>query len=313
MVRHGTSLPDGQRELARGPDHRFASNSSQRRNRSQLRETFVSADCDAAAVTEDANDGEGLSPYFNDIAWWKLRVAPGGNRPFGGERRIAAYLHFNVDIGGTFTMKELREALGEQETPEQAEHLNRRLRNLRKQGWRFASYKDRYGQAVDTYVLQEKGNKLWLGEQTKRSNISAAVRRQVYERDLNRCVICGVGAGEPYPGEPGTAARLTAGHRTADARHGEASPDNLQTECARCNEPVGDTPPNPENLAEVMAAVKQLGAADKATLRAWLETGFRQRSKVDFAFDRTRKLAASEKEQVIEFLRSATKGMDANK
>ncbi|GFM20571.1 putative uncharacterized protein [Mycobacterium sp. PO1] len=42
---------------------------------------------------------------------------------------------------------------------------------------------------------------------------------------------------------------------------------------------------------------------------AWLESGHRHRSKVDFAYDRTRKLAASEKEQVIEFLRDATKGM----
>jgi hypothetical protein len=118
-----------------------------------------------------------------------------------------------------------------------------------------------------------------------------------------------VGAGEPYPEEPGTAARLTAGHRTADARHRNASLDNLQTECARCNEPVGDTPPNPENLAEVMATVKQLGAADKATLVAWLQSGYRQRSKVDFAFDRARKLAESEKAQVISFLRAATKGL----
>ncbi|WP_082959181.1 HNH endonuclease [Mycobacterium sp. 852002-51613_SCH5001154] len=260
-------------------------------------------------MTDDANDGEEPSRFYGDIAWWKLRIAPGTKRPFGGERRIAAYLYFNVDVGGTFTMRQLREALGEEDTPEQAEHLNRRLRNLRKQGWRFTSYKDQYGQAVDTYVLQEKGNRLWLGEQTRRPNISAAVRRQVYERDHNRCVICGVGAGEPYPGEPGTAARLTLGHRRAEARYGEASPDNLQTECARCNEPVGDTPPNPENLAEVMAAVKQLGAADKAALMAWLESGYRQRSKVDFAFDRIRKLAESEKEQVVEFLRSATKGM----
>lgn len=262
-------------------------------------------------MTDNVSDDAEPSRFFGDIAWWKLQTAPGSKRPFGGERRIAAYLYFNVDVGGTFTMRQLREALGEKDTPEQAEHLNRRLRNLRAQGWRFTSYKDQYGQAVDSYVLQEKGNKLWLGEQTKRPTISAAVRRQVFERDQNRCVICGVGAREPYPGEPGTAARLTAGHRTADARHGEASPDNLQTECARCNEPVGDTPPNPENLAEVMAAVKQLGAADKAALAAWLESGYRQRSKVDFAFDRARKLAESEKAQVVDFLRSAIKGMGA--
>ncbi|MGD1282056.1 HNH endonuclease [Mycobacterium seoulense] len=260
-------------------------------------------------MTDDANGNGELSPFYGDTPWWKLTVTPGSKGRFGGEKRIAAYLYFNVDVGGTFTMRQLREALGEEDTPEQAEHLNRRLRNLKPQGWRFTSYKDQYGQAMDEYVLQEKGNKLWLGERTKRPTISNALKRQVYERDLNRCVICGVGAGEPYPGEPGTAARLTVGHRTAGARHGAASVDNLQTECARCNEPVGDTPPNPEVLGEVMASVKQLGAADKAALLAWLESGYRHRSKVDFAYDRTRKLAVSEKEQVIEFLRSATKGM----
>lgn len=216
-------------------------------------------------MSEEASDGGKLSPYYGDIPWWKLRIAPGTKRSFGGERRLAAYLYFNVDIGGTFTMRQLREALGEEDTPEQAEHLNRRLRNLKPQGWRFRSYKDQYGQAMDEYVLEEKGNKLWLGERTRRSTISAALKRQVYERDHNRCVICGVGAREPYPGEPGTEARLTVGHRTAEARYGEASLDNLQTECARCNEPARDTPPNPEVLGEVMAAVKQLGRREGGT------------------------------------------------
>lgn len=252
---------------------------------------------------------EDESHLSDGVPWWKLTVTPGSGRRFGGEKRLAAYLWFNVEVGETFTMRQLREALGEEDTPEQAEHLNRRLRNLKTQGWNFRSYKDQYGQAMDEYVLEEKGNKLWLGERTKRPTISAALKRQVYERDHNRCVICGAGAGEPYPGEPGTAARLTAGHRTAEARQGEVSLDNLQTECARCNEPARDTPPHPEVLGEVMAVVKQLGAAEKAALLAWLASGYRHRSKVDFAFDRTRKLATSEKEQVMDFLRSATEGM----
>jgi hypothetical protein len=247
------------------------------------------------------------SPFYEETPWWRLTTTPGTGRPFGGARRIAAYLYFNVDVNDTFTMRELREALGGEDTPEQAEHLNRRLRDLRKQGWRFRSYKDQAGQAVDTYVLEQKGNRLWLGEQTVRPSVSAAVKRQVFDRDLSRCVICGVAAGEPYPGEPGTAARLTVGHRTPGVRRGNASPDNLQTECARCNEPVRNIAPNPEVLAEVMAAVKQLGAADKATLLTWIESGRRQRNKVDFAFDRTKRLAKSEQEQVAQFLRSAVK------
>lgn len=246
---------------------------------------------------------------IDGVPYWKLKINPGGKGPFGGEKRLAAYLWFNVKVGETFTMRQLREELGDDGVPEKAEHLNRRLRNLKTQGWNFRSYKDQFGQAIDEYVLEEKGNKLWLGERTKRPTISVALKRQVYERDHNRCVICGVGAGEPYPGEPGTAARLTAGHRTAEARHGAASLDNLQTECSRCNEPSRDTPPHPEVLGEVMAAVKQLGAADKAALLTWLESGYRHRNKVDLAYDRTRRLATSEKEQVMEFLRSATTGM----
>ncbi|MDY6869036.1 MAG: HNH endonuclease [Actinomycetota bacterium] len=241
----------------------------------------------------------------NGVPWWKLQKWPGTNRRLGGVPKLAAYLYFNVDVGGSFTMRDLRAALGD-EAPDDAEHLNRRLRELRKHGWRFASYKDRAGQEVDSYVLQAKGKRIWLGERTKHSGISAAVRRAVLDRDQNRCVICGVGAGEPYPGEPNARARLTTGHRTAAARSGPASPDNLQAECSRCNEPVGDTPPNPEVLGEVMASVKQLRAADKAELLAWLESGYRHRSKVDFAYDRTRKLAVSEKEQVMEYLRQAT-------
>ncbi|NDJ91461.1 HNH endonuclease [Mycolicibacter kumamotonensis] len=253
-------------------------------------------------MTDDAE----LSPYYNGTPWWQLTTAPGSSGPFGGERRIAAYLYFNVEVGGTFTMREIREALGRDGVPDNAEHLNRRLRNLRKQGWVFPSYKDRAGQDIETYVLKAKGNKLWLGEQTRQSTISAALQRQVFDRDLSRCVICGVGAGEPYPGEPDTAARLTAGHRTPGARLGDVSLDNLQTECSRCNEPARDIQPNPEVLAEVLAAVRQLGAADKRSLLAWLESGHRQRNKVDLAFDRTRRLAQSEREQVAQFLRDAT-------
>lgn len=241
-----------------------------------------------------------LSPYYNGTGtpWWQ--------GPFGGERRIAAYLYFNVEVGGTFTMREIREGLGRDGVPDNAEHLNRRLRNLRKQGWVFPSYKDQAGQDIESYVLKVKGNKLWLGEQTKHAAISDAIKRQLFERDHSRCVLCGVGAGEPYPGEPGTAAKLTAGHRTAGARSDDVSLDNLRTECSRCNEPSGDTPPNPEVLAEVMASVKRLGAADKATLLAWLDSGHRQRNRVDMAYDRIKGLAQSEQEQMVQFLRSAT-------
>jgi hypothetical protein len=244
------------------------------------------------------------SPTYEGVPWWKLQFWPGKRVKFGGEPRLAAYLYFNREIGEEFTMRDLRAALGD-EAPVDDGQLDRRLRELKKDDWNFASYKERAGQKADVYVLLAKGRRRWLGEKNKRKQISDAVRRQVFDRDMSRCVICNVGGGEPYPGEPTTSARLTIGHRTAGARQGDASPDNLQTECARCNEPVGDTPPNPESFPEVMAAIKQLGPKDKGTLLTWIESGHRQRNKVDMAFDRIRRLSESERAQVLEQLRDA--------
>lgn len=221
----------------------------------------------------------------------------------GGQHRVAAYLWFNKDVGATFSMREIREALGELGSPENAEHLNRRLRNLRPQGWRIDSYKDRAGLAMYEYVLIQKGARTWLGERRETDAASAAVRRRVLDRDGNRCVVCGVGAGEPYPEDPETRARMTIGHRRAGSRLTDASPDNLQTECARCNEPTGDAIPDPEVLDAVMASVRRLAARDRRALLEWIDAGHRQRSALDDAYDRVRRLSESERSIVAMRLR----------
>lgn len=223
----------------------------------------------------------------------------------GGQHRAAAYLWFQKEVGEAFSMRELREALGEDAGPDDAEHLNRRLRELRKHGWRFDSYKDRQGQATNSYLLVEKGARTWLGERRQVDVVSAAVRRLVLDRDGNRCVVCGVGAGEPYPEDADSRARMTIGHRRAGARLADASPDNLQTECARCNEPSGDAIPDPEALDAVMASVRRLGAKDRRYLFAWIEAGHRQRSALDLAYDRVRRLSKSERDEVASRLRES--------
>lgn len=223
----------------------------------------------------------------------------------GGAHRAAAFLWFEKGIGATFSMRELREALGEDESPDSAEHLNRRLRDLRAQGWRFDSFKSREGQATDRYLLVDKGARTWMGERRAVGVVSAAVRRQVLDRGENRCVVCGVGAGEPYPEVAGSRARMTIGHRRAVARTADATADNLQTECSRCNEPAGDDLRDPERRDAVMAAVVRLGAAERRTLLNWLESGYRQRSNLDSVYDRARRLRHSERLQVSGRLRDS--------
>lgn len=238
---------------------------------------------------------------------WKLDTWPGTKRHFGGEPKLAAWLYFNVQVGGEFRMRDLREALGDEiDGPGRAEHLNRRLRLLRDHDWRFDSYKDKLGQDMDVYVLKAKGKRIWLGEKNKRDLPSKATIRFVFDRDLNTCVICGVAAREPYADDPLATAKLTIGHRTPGARKANASPDNLQAECSRCNETVGDSHPNPETLEEVMAGIKGLGPAAKAELLSWIQSGRRHRSKIDIAYGRFRRLAPSEQEAVISYLHDVT-------
>jgi len=235
----------------------------------------------------------------NGLPWWKLRTKPGGKGPFGTERRIAAYLWFNVDVGTNFTMKQLREALGGDGVPQADEHLNRRLRSLRPDGWIITSYKDEPNAIpVDEYRLDAKGLRAWLGERRQPAAISARIRREVLERDAHRCVVCGVGAGEPYPGELASRARLTIGHRVAAADFGAASLENLRAECSRCNEPVRDEIPV-EDYASVLEATLSLTLGERKQLATWLRCGERPRSTVDLVFDRARLLLPGERSDLV--------------
>lgn len=145
--------------------------------------------------------------------WWNLEVWPGTRKKFGGEPRICAWLWFNKEIGDTFTMRELRDNLG-RIVPEEAEHFNRRLRTLRACEWQIPSNGHDPSIPVGVYRLDRKGERIWLKEESRRKNtISQRDRRLVFDRDGSRCKVCGVGNGESYPGEPGTKAQLTIGHR----------------------------------------------------------------------------------------------------
>lgn len=238
--------------------------------------------------------------------WWKLTRDPESNRPYGGERKIAAWLAFDVGVGGVFTMRDVRRALGVAgDEPNEAEQLNRRLRNLRPDGWVVYSYRTDASLPVDTYRLEKIGWHPGLGTARPVAHaISASMRRRVIERDGRRCVICGVGRAEPYPGDPVSAAVLTAGHRVPERRESRVrSLDELQAECQRCNETVRDELPDPLTAEEVMPDVRRLGRADRATLLAWLSAGHRLRSRLDEVHDRVRALTPEERATVLAALR----------
>ncbi|MGP3971369.1 HNH endonuclease [Streptomyces sp. 6N223] len=245
--------------------------------------------------------------------WWELTIVPGTRaKPFGQERRLAAWLWFNKEIGDTFTMNELREALG-QDIVGKSEHLNRRLRTLRAVGWVVPSHNDDGSLKPGEYRVEVKGARYWLDEDRRahrRFAPSARVRRLVIDRDGGRCAICGIANGESYPGEPSSKARLTIGHRVPQerlrARGATDDIDNWRTECARCNEPVRDEIPDPRQYDEVLAQVRRLSRSNKRTLLNWLQRGERTRSELDRVYDHARILTHGEKEDLITYLQNSS-------
>ncbi|MER6302748.1 HNH endonuclease signature motif containing protein [Kitasatospora sp. NPDC001539] len=259
-------------------------------------------------MSMDANEhDESLSP--DGTPWWELSYEPGSTRKrFGQERRLAAWLWFEKEVGDTFTMREIRAALGP-DIADDSEHLNRRLRELRKADWVIPSHRNDSQLPRDTYRLEVKGGRLWIaGEKQKYKKFAPSdrVRRYVLERDGSRCTICGVGVGEEYPGEPGVKARLTIGHRVPQERLNSRGAmddmDNWRAECSRCNETVRDEMPDPEQYDEVVAGLKRLNANESKDLLHWLRKGERPRSRLDQAYDRARRLSHVERHALIGLL-----------
>lgn len=234
------------------------------------------------------------------VLWWKLDTHPGSSRRFGGELKLAAWLAFNKEVGSTFTMRELREAIGEDVANNQ-EHLNRRLRELRhRDGWAIPSNKDDRTLRVGRYRVDKIGWHPGLGTPRADSrSISQSVRRRVIDRDGGRCTICGVAGGESYPNEPTTRAALTVGHIVPSDRGGSsADMNNLRTECSRCNEPVRQEIRNPESFLEMLPDVRNLRKNELQRLYAWLEAGQRGRDRLDEIFDRARKLSPDDRNRL---------------
>jgi 5-methylcytosine-specific restriction endonuclease McrA len=239
--------------------------------------------------------------------WWQLETWPGSKRRFGDEPKIAAYL-FYLGVGAGFTMRSLRAALGDETIPNDAEHLNRRMRQLRlRDGWAIPSARDE-AVGVDEYRIRKIGWHPGTGlPRPKNTAPSAVTRRKVFERDRRVCQICFTPGGEPYPDMPDRKARLTLGHRIPDKRaDSSATVDELQTECAYCNETVRDELFDPVTLEQLRPGVRSLKRVEKAQLLKWLKDGRRTPRRVEDVYFSTLRLRPSERDDLIAELRAAT-------
>lgn len=177
--------------------------------------------------------------------------------------------------------------------------------------WLGGSVKSRRGRtAAGSVSLRESRSANLAGKAKHATKLaSAKTRRRVFYRDGNQCVLCGIGAGEPYPDQPQRRARLTLGHFVADSLRGGAGPQNLRTECSRCNEPLRQEAQRGESSAEILPKIRSLGRPEKVRLLTWMNNGYRERDEVDQLFDQARILPAAQRDEIRATLeRSLRKG-----
>lgn len=207
-----------------------------------------------------------------DLPDWRDKV-------FGTRVRVALWLATEVGEGGRFRKQQLRDAMPG------VEQIDRRMRDLRPAGWEILTYRDMNGLDADELLLRKIGKRVWEPEHRSAGLrvVNARTRREVLERDGFRCVRCGILAGEPYPDEPGTTARLTLGHVDPHKHGSAATVEELVTECAKCNEAVKHLTGAALNEAQVWDRVVELGGKDKAKLLAWMTRGRREVTPVERA------------------------------
>lgn len=221
-----------------------------------------------------------------DVSWT--------NEKLGTRVRVALWLYHEVGEGNRFNKQQLRNAIPG------VEQVDRRMRDLRPAGWVIRTYRDMAGLSPDELFLEKIGAHVW--EPGQRSQglraISGKVRRQVMERDNHRCVRCGISAGEEYPDDPGSRARLTLGHITPYKYGSAARAEDLVTECARCNETAKHLTGVQFSVEQVWDQIQELPRKEKAKLLTWMAADRRSMSETELIWARYRQLSAANRETI---------------
>ncbi|MFD9941451.1 HNH endonuclease [Nonomuraea sp. NPDC059023] len=218
---------------------------------------------------------------MTDVVWTNAKL--------GTRIRVALWLYHEIGEGERFRKQQLRNAIPD------IEQVDRRMRDLRPAGWIIRTYRDLANLSPDELLLEKIGAHIW--EPGQRSAglraISGKVRREVMDRDGHRCVRCGIGAGEEYPDDPGSHARLTMGHVTPHKYGSTAQPEDLVTECARCNETAKHLTGVQFSSEQVWDRIQELPRKEKVKLLSWMAADRRAVSDTEKIWSHYRQLPAA--------------------
>jgi 5-methylcytosine-specific restriction endonuclease McrA len=211
----------------------------------------------------------------------------------GAAKRVAAYLEAEVGEGEKFEKSTLRKIVPGRE------QVDRRMRDLRKVGWKIRNYKDKASLKPNELYLEEIGDRVWEdGYRWPAEGLTASKRRKVYDRDGRRCMVCGIDFGAEYPDKPGVVARPTIGHILPKERGGTDDLDNLRPECQLCNETARNLTPATVDLELMKRQLGELGRGDRKSLIEWMLRGQRSFSDAENFWAQFNQLPAPQRDEL---------------
>ncbi len=167
-------------------------------------------------------------------------------------------------VGEVVTAKQIQEVT----TP--ATEWARRLRELRKEGWRISSHNDRADLKPGEYVLEQEPPT--PGEYEFEEAISGGLRSKVIERNGYTCQMCGIGAGDIM--DDGRKARLHVGHIVDREHGGKNELTNLRALCSECNQGAKDLVLEPPSWTWLLSNVRRASIDDQQAVLNWLKRKF---------------------------------------
>ncbi|MFD6953569.1 hypothetical protein A6A08_22150 [Nocardiopsis sp. TSRI0078] len=218
----------------------------------------------------------------------------------GTRIKVALWLLDEVGEGNTFTKAQLREAFPG------VEQVDRRMRDLRDDGWAINTNREDPGLPPNTLCFAKAGDDVWDPRASRRRSepsLSNKERAAVMAADDFMCTVCGIAGGEAYPdSRRGETAQLSVSSRE-EVLPDRTSQQQFVTECKRCKAGRGPRAEGPR-LAEVLEAVDSLGTAEREEFAQWVKRGRRLPRRVEQLWTEYRRLPSESREAVAERLRT---------
>lgn len=168
--------------------------------------------------------------------------------------------HFLANLGRILDSGELQAASGG------ISEWARRVRELRnEEGFQILTHNDRSDLKPGQYLLLTA-----KPEPAFERGISKETRAIVLDRNGFTCQMCGAGAGEPHPHDPGRKTRLHLGHIIDKSMGGTDDPSNLRAVCSICNEGASNITPDRPTVMKLKAQVRKARGEDQLELLKFL-------------------------------------------